>query len=489
MRGPRRSIQRKLMTVMMLTTSIILLITSSAFFIYEVVIFRQTSVNNLTTIGKMIASNSTAALAFDSQEDANDILDALKAEKHIVAANLFAQDSSIFASYSRLDSSEHHLFPSYPDQLGFYFERDALKGYLPVQEGNQRLGTLYIHSDLDEIYNRMTTYVGIAAIFIMVALIIAFLLARRLYRGITKPIFKLTVAARAISEEKDYRVRVDKFNDDELGILTDSFNLMLSEIESFNEVLENKVEERTKELEMVNKELESFSYSISHDLRAPLRTAHGFMEIFSEDYVDKLDDEARRIMDKVLISIKKMTLLIDDILEFSRLGRQELIKSKVSMDELVMEVWEEQMIGQEQRTIHFERKDLPGVNGDRKTLKQVWVNLISNAIKYSRQKELAKIEIGSYEKNGDTIYYVKDNGAGFSMDYYSKLFGVFQRLHNDREFEGTGAGLAIVQRILKKHGGDIWAEAKPGEGATFYFTVEEKQKKLRKKIAEQIESA
>lgn len=464
------------MVVMMLTSSVILLLTSTAFFIYEVVEFKRTSVNNLTTIGKMIATNSTAALAFDSQEDAMDILRALKAEKHIVIAGIYASDSTRFAIYPKTVSAK--LLPDVPGDTGFYFEQKALKGFLPIKEGNKQLGTLYIHSDLDAIYDRMTSYIGIAAIFIITALVIAYFLAQRLYRGITKPIFKLTVAAKAISEEKDYSVRVTKFNDDELGILTDSFNLMLTEIESFNEVLGNKVDERTRELALANKELESFSYSISHDLRAPLRTAHGFMEIFSEDYVAQMDDEAKRIMEKVMGSTRKMTFLIDDILEFSRLGRQELNKSMISMNDLAMEVWNEQTFDVGNRIIKLDKRDLPDALGDIKTLKQVWVNLISNAIKYSRQKEVAAIQIGAKVQNEMVIYYIKDNGAGFSMDYYSKLFGVFQRLHNDREFEGTGAGLAIAQRILKKHGGDIWAEAEPGNGATFFFVVENKNQEL-----------
>lgn len=464
------------MVVMMLTSIVILLLTSTAFFIYEVVEFKRTSVNNLTTIGKIIATNSTAALAFDSQEDAMDILRALKAETHIVAAGIYASDSTKFASYPKTISTK--LLPDIPGDTGFYFEQKALKGFLPIKEGNKQLGILYLHSDLDAIYDRVTSYIGIAVIFILTALVIAYFLAQRLYRGITKPIFKLTVAAKAISEEKDYSVRVTKFNDDELGILTDSFNIMLAEIESFNEVLENKVNERTRELALANKELESFSYSISHDLRAPLRTAHGFMEIFSEDYVQQMDDEAKRIMEKVMGSTRKMTFLIDDILEFSRLGRQELNKSMISMNELVMEVWNEQTFDVGNRIIKLDKKDLPDVLGDRKTLKQVWANLISNAIKYSRQKEIAAIQIGAKVQNQMVIYYIKDNGAGFSMDYYSKLFGVFQRLHNDREFEGTGAGLAIAQRILKKHGGDIWAEAEPGNGATFFFVVENKNQEL-----------
>lgn len=465
----KKSIQRKLMAVMMLTSTIILFLTSTAFVIYEVIAFRQSSVDNLATLGRIIATNSTAALAFDSPDDATETLNALKAEPHIIAAGLYAKDSSLFAFYP--DSVKTSLIPVVPGAEGFEFNATGLAGFVPIREGDIQLGTLFILSDLDAIYDRMILYIGIGVLFILLALIIAYFLSRRLYRGITKPIFELTVAARAISTRNDYSVRVKKYNEDELGILIDSFNLMLQKIESFNTQLEQKVAERTRELEIANKELESFSYSISHDLRAPLRSVNGFMQIFAEDYVGSLDDEAKRIMEKILVSAKKMGMLIDDILEFSRLGRKELDKRTFSMDDLFLEVWEEHIRLEGQRDIVLMHKPHGTAFGDRATLKQVWANLISNALKYSKYKPQAIIQTGVLEDREDPVYFIKDNGAGFSMKYYEKLFGVFQRLHSDLEFDGTGAGLAIVHRIIKKHGGRIWAESESQQGATFYFTL------------------
>jgi len=470
----KNGIQRKLMAVMMLTTSIILFLTSSAFFIYEVITFRQSTVENLSTLGNIIAINSTAALAFDSPDDARETLAALRAEKHIIAACLFTADSILFATYPE---SPNNL-PKLPGPSGFEFGQQGLAGFLPVQQGNQKLGTLYILSDLAAIYERMILYAVIGLLFILIALLVAYFLARRLYKGITKPIFNLTAAARAISEQKDYSVRVHKYAEDELGILTDSFNLMLTEIESFNNQMEKKVEERTKELEIANKELESFSYSISHDLRAPLRTVNGFMRIFAEDYVDRLDGEAKRVMDKILISAKKMGYLIDDILEFSKLGRKELNKYTFSMHDLFQEVWLEQIRLENNRNIELICEPLPEVFGDRSTMKQVWVNLISNALKYSRYKEKTVVEVGSLVKDMSRVYFIKDNGAGFNMQYHDKLFGVFQRLHSEKEFDGTGAGLAIVHRIINKHDGSIWAMAEPNKGATFYFSIPIKNDQL-----------
>jgi light-regulated signal transduction histidine kinase (bacteriophytochrome) len=195
------------------------------------------------------------------------------------------------------------------------------------------------------------------------------------------------------------------------------------------------------------------------------------MTIFSEDYVDKLDDEARRLMNIILSNAKKMGHLIDDLLEFSKLGRRELTRVNVSMKDMVENLWDELKRTEGQREFEFRLDDLPAVKADGISIRHVWTNLISNAIKYTRGNQKASIEIGAREIENEIIYFVKDNGAGFDMRYYDKLFGVFQRLHKPSEFEGTGVGLAIVQRIITKHGGRVWAEAKVNEGATFYFSL------------------
>jgi len=243
------------------------------------------------------------------------------------------------------------------------------------------------------------------------------------------------------------------------------------EIRLFNQKLEKMVLERTEELEMVNKELESFSYSVSHDLRAPLRAIHGYVNIFADEYANKFDDEAKRLTNIILNNTKKMGRLIDDLLAFSQLGRKELVKAETSMDNMVGNICDEQKMAEGHRNIEFIIQKLPTANVDAVTIRQVWINLISNAVKYTRHKDKVTIEIGSEERGDLQVYYVKDNGAGFDMTYYNKLFGVFQRLHSQKEFEGTGVGLAIVQRVVTKHGGKVWAEAKPDEGATFYFTL------------------
>jgi light-regulated signal transduction histidine kinase (bacteriophytochrome) len=243
------------------------------------------------------------------------------------------------------------------------------------------------------------------------------------------------------------------------------------EIAALNKTLEAKVRERTSQLEIANKELESFSYSVSHDLRAPLRAIHGYTQILHGDYADKLDDEGRRLMNRVLINTRKMGQLIDELLTFSRLGKKELSKHTFSMKELVLSVVNEQKATEPGRNITFNIADLPGVASDSTTIRQVWTNLVSNAIKYTRLQPEAVVDIGYTETEHEVTYYIRDNGAGFDMDYRDKLFGVFQRLHSEEDFEGIGVGLAIVQRIILKHGGKVWAEGRENEGATFYFTL------------------
>jgi len=243
---------------------------------------------------------------------------------------------------------------------------------------------------------------------------------------------------------------------------------LLERVKAHAAELDARVRSRTAELEAVNRELESFSYSVSHDLRAPLRAIDGYARMLDEDYAGRLDAEAQRLIGVVRSSARRMGQLIDDLLAFSRLGRQEPARSRVDMTALAREVADELRGASSAR---IDLAALPGAYADAALLKQVWLNLIGNALKYSSKKPDARIEIGARHDAQEDVYWVRDNGAGFDMRYAGKLFGVFQRLHRAEEFEGTGVGLAIVQRILARHGGRVWAEARPGEGACFYFCL------------------
>ena len=239
--------------------------------------------------------------------------------------------------------------------------------------------------------------------------------------------------------------------------------------------LDQLLKEKNAALETANKDLEGFAYSVSHDLRVPLRAIDGFSQQVLKHYADKLDDEGKRYLNVVRDNTKKMSQLIDDILAFSRMGRLGLSVSEVNMEELVREVFEELKPASAERELTIEIKPLPLCHGDPSMLRQVLVNLLGNAIKFTQPKDAALIEVGGRTESAENIYYINDNGAGFDMQYTDKLFGVFQRLHGVAEFEGTGIGLAIVKRIITRHGGRVWAEGKVDEGATFYFTLPDKR--------------
>jgi PAS domain S-box-containing protein len=243
------------------------------------------------------------------------------------------------------------------------------------------------------------------------------------------------------------------------------------QIQQLNAELEERVVKRTAELEAANKELEAFSYSVSHDLRSPLRTVDGFSQAVLEDYGTKLPEEGRRYLRTIRQGAQRMGILIDDLLTFSRLSRLPLHKQTVDTAQLVRDSLEELDSERQGRKIDMCIGDLPPCHGDSALLKQVWVNLLSNALKYTRKCDMAVVEAGCQSDNGENIYFVRDNGTGFDMQYVDKLFGVFQRLHRTDEFEGTGVGLAIVQRVVHRHGGRVWAEAAVDRGATFYFTL------------------
>jgi light-regulated signal transduction histidine kinase (bacteriophytochrome) len=237
------------------------------------------------------------------------------------------------------------------------------------------------------------------------------------------------------------------------------------QLQALNADLERRVAERTAELE-------SFSYSVSHDLRAPLRAVDGFAKMLSLDYGDRLDDEGRRYLARIRAGAQQMGELIDGLLAFSRLQRQEMAWQPVSVRAIVADVWEELTIERGERDIVLEVEDLPAAVGDSRLVRHVLANLLGNAVKYTRERAPARITVGhTVTAGGQATYFVRDNGTGFDMRYADKLFRVFQRLHRAEDYEGTGIGLALAHRIVLRHGGRMWADAEPGVGATFYFTL------------------
>jgi PAS domain S-box-containing protein len=602
---PRRTIRQKLVTSMMLLSSSVLVLSGVVLVVCDTISFRQGLVRNLTTRAQILAANSTAALAFQNPDDARQILAALKTDPSMVAAALLDRNGVVLASYPEAVTLKN--LPPPPAGRWHRFEQGHLVLLQPVMGDRRRLGTLYLKSDLRALDARRRLCALVVLLAVTGSIVVAFFLATWLQQGIAHPVRTLAEATRTIADHKNYAIRAPVVSDDELGLLTEAFNTMLTEIQErdaalrtsearlrailesaldcivtidheghivefnpaaeklfgyqrsaamgsvmadllipttlraphheglahhlstgeavvldrrmelgavradgsecpveiaitripqdgqpmftafirditdrkraqkeileLNADLERRVLARTSELEATNHELEAFSYSVSHDLRAPLRHIDGFADLLQRHSSAVLDEKGRRYLGVISQSARTMGQLIDDLLVFSRMGRQEMRDSNVDLNRLVADVRHAHATEAAGRDIVWRIADLPQVQGDPAMLQVVFTNLISNAIKYTSTRAAAEIEIGFTETDEETTLFVRDNGVGFEMTYVHKLFGVFQRLHKAEDFEGTGIGLANVRRVIQRHGGRVWAEAEVDHGATFFFTL------------------
>lgn len=466
-------IRQKLMTMLLVTSGVVLLLTCATFIGYELLTYRRAAIRQLATLGEIIAAESTGAVAFENQRDATEILAALKAERHIVAACIYDRQGRVFSRYPAYTPDT--AFPAAPQPDGYRFEASHLIGFTPVVQvkGRERFGTLYLSSDMEAMYERLRLYGVLSLLVVVLASMVAYALSRMLQRQISLPILELAQTAQAVSVRRDYSVRAGKHGDDELGVLTDAFNHMLAQIQEQNEGLERRVRERTAELESANDELEAFGSSAAHDLRTPLRAITGFADMLLDPRAKIPPEEAQRYIRMIRDGTGQMGGLINDLLAFSRLGRQALARQTVDLVALCQEVYQDLEHVRGERPVELRLQALSLAEGDPALLRVVFVNLVSNALKYTRSQATAVIEIGMTEDRDENVpvYFVRDNGVGFDMRDAGKLFGVFQRLHRAEEFEGTGVGLATVRRIIERHGGFIWAEAMPENGATFFFTL------------------
>ena len=477
----RSSISKRLIWMNMLVSGAALLVACIAFMAYDVITFRQSVERNLAIQAGIIGSNSISALVFDDPGPVEQTLAALHDAPSIVSAGVYAVDGSLFAGYRRDSSTAMSAVPPLPDgrlQMSVFRDRQIGLVRRIVFEGKP-IGIVHLQADSVEIIGRMWSYGLIVGTVLLLALCAAFVISRVSQRGISGPIERLADTARRVSSEKDYALRATSTGTrDEVGILITAFNEMLDQIQQHDQSLqeardqlETRVRERTTSLDAANKELEAFSYSVSHDLRAPLRHVVGFAGLLEQRAGAQLDDQCRRYVKTIADAATRMGRLIDDLLAFSRTGRADLTKGRVNLTELVREVQTEVAEGVEDRQIVWSVGALPDVSADRALLRLAMVNLLSNAVKYTGTRPSAHIEVGTEKPvNGEVTVFVRDNGVGFDMAYADKLFGVFQRLHGD-EFKGTGIGLANVQRIVRRHGGHTWAESAVDRGATFYFTL------------------
>ncbi|HSB90306.1 MAG TPA: ATP-binding protein [Anaerolineales bacterium] len=328
---------------------------------------------------------------------------------------------------------------------------------------------LIVKMDQAEAYAPTRSFGRAVAAISALALVAAVVIAVVLARSLTLPILGLQAGVARFGQG-DLGFRLPDSSRDELGSLAREFNARADSLAQ----KDTSLRARAAELEAANRELEAFSYSVSHDLRAPLRAVDGFSRILLEEHAASLDGEARRYLDLVRDNTQKMGHLIDDLLAFSRLGRQEFGRRTVQPANLARQALDQLNGERVAREVEIEIDEMPEALADPVLLRQLYVNLLSNALKFTRKRDPARIHVGSRTEDGKPVYFVQDNGVGFDMAYVGKLFGVFQRLHRAEDYEGTGVGLAIVQRIVHRHGGRVWAEGAVDRGATFSFTLPER---------------
>jgi signal transduction histidine kinase len=472
------SIKHKLTLLSVLASGSALILACGVFVVYEAQTFRDAMVKTISTQAKMVGYNSAAAILFGEPQSATETLTALSAEADILSAGIYTRDGKLFASYVR-DSRTPSAASTLPvlqrmQPDGHQFEGDHLDLSRQVIFGGEVIGIVAIRADLTTLKIRQARYIGIA----VVVLLISILVSLWFQRGISQPILKLAATARSVSRVKDFSIRARADSRDEVGLLVETFNEMLDRIQAQNKELqrahnelEQRVIERTLQLEAANKELEAFSYSVSHDLRAPLRSIDGFSQALFEDYADKLDAQGRDDLQRVRGASQRMAQLIDDLLELSRVTRGQINRQTVDLSALARTIAAELHNSEPEREVEFAVAEGLSASCDPRLLRIVLENLLRNAWKFTGNHQRARIEFGRSHSNGQSAYFVRDDGAGFDMAYADKLFGAFQRLHAMTEFNGTGIGLATVQRIIRRHGGQVWAEGQVEQGATFYFTL------------------
>jgi signal transduction histidine kinase len=476
--GP--TIRRKLTRISVLSSITALVSASLVFLVLDARTFRDRMAGRVRTEARIISASAISPVLFNDPEAAGATLAGLRAESAVVGAAIYAGSVAAPLAVFRPEGAPP-LSAAAGTGPSALFADGRLRVVEPVLFEGKPVGSVVVEAELAELTDHQRRYAGIVLVVLGASFLLALAIARRVERTISGPILHLAEVAREVSIRKDYSVRALAQDGDEIGALVATFNGMLDEIQKRDaEVgeargeLELRVERRTRDLAAANKELEAFSYSVSHDLRAPLRAIDGFSKVLLTHYASSLDDRGRHYLARVRAGTQRMSELIDDLLALARLSRKELVRRPVDVSELAQEVAAELARREPSRRTTVSVEGGLTTHADPQLLTIVLENLLGNAWKFTGKAESGRIDVGRHGGGSETVFKVRDNGAGFDMAYADKLFGAFQRLHLDSDFEGTGIGLVTVQRIVSRHGGRVWAEGEVGKGATFYFTLEPK---------------
>lgn len=478
-----RSIRYKLNWLVLATTFVALSLAGLALVIYDLRSYQRTWERDLLTQADLLGLATAPALSFNDPKTARENLALLKARPNIVGAAVYMPDGRLFASYGVSPNAEAAQGTP-PD--GVRVDGGDLVAFKNIVNEGERLGAVQLRAR-HERRDHLLQYLAVVALVIAGSLALALLLSNRLLSVVTRPLLAVSDVARRITTGRDYSLRATRTTDDEVGQVVDAFNGMLVELArraevleqanqetlALNAELEDRVRRRTSQLEIANHELEAFSYSASHDLRAPLHAIDSFSNLLERSVREHLDDRGRHFINRIQVNARLMAKLIDALLTLAHVSRATLEREEVDLTALAAEALQRCREEEPHRAAVIEVA--PGMHAlaDSMLVNQVVQNLVGNAWKFTSKEAVAHITIGCETAAGrPPTFFVRDNGAGFDMAYADKLFNAFQRLHSPHEFPGTGIGLATVQKIVSRHEGKIWAESAPGQGATFYFTLE-----------------
>ena len=468
------SISTRLTLMNMLVSGVALLLACAGFFTYDQITFRQGLLRTLSAQAQIVGSNSVSAILFNDPQAASGTLSALQSSPNISAAGIFASDGRVLAQYSRDAAKEILNIPQLDagKTEGHWFQSGRVILIRRIVSEGKPIGFVYLRASLADIDRRLRRYALIAFGVLLVSLIAANAVSSTFRRSVAQPIIQLAEAAQRFSRDKNYAMRVKPpAEQNELAVLVKSFNEMLSELQKSHEELEQRVAERTRELVSANRELEAFSYSVSHDLRGPLDAVNGFSYLLMQKFGPEMDAAQRELLENIRASSRKMTGLIDDLLNLSRVTSSAMSTETVDLGGMAWSIMEELRASSPDRKVEFVSAERADVIGDARLLRILMDNLLRNAWKYTSHHDHARIEFGITQDNHRAVYFVKDDGSGFDPKAADRLFQPFQRLHSATEFPGSGIGLATVQRIARRHGGEVWATAAKEQGATFYFTI------------------